>query len=149
MYAPIVYTVSNIECMAGAEGDLWVTSFEGKKPTLTEKVKPTWDIGGQFPHKLKLIKAEPTWYYERVADSSPKPQVKKEAKSYTADPAKMESIELQNNKNNAVALYCHVVEQGTPFDKDKLNDIFQVVKSLGAESYLVTEAKKMGAVDKA
>ena len=148
MYAPIVYTVSNIECMAGAEGDLWVTSFEGKKPTLTEKVKPTWDIGGQFPHKLKLIKAEPTWYYERVADSSPKPQVKKEAKSYTADPAKMESMEYSNARNLAVQMYCHVTDQGTPPDYELLDTIFRHINALGKD--LVTVAKeKYGAVDKA
>ena len=148
MYAPIVYTVSNIECMAGAEGDLWVTSFEGKKPTLTEKVKPTWDIGGQFPHKLKLIKAEPKWYYERVADSSPKPQVKKEAKSYTADPAKMESMEYSNARNLAVQMYCHVTDQGTPPDYELLDTIFRHINALGKD--LVTVAKeKYGAVDKA
>ena len=133
MYAPVKYIVSNVECMVGTEGDLWVTTFEGKKPTLTEKVKPTWDVGDEFPHKLKLIKAEPTWYYERVNEPQFKPQPKVEAKPYQADPAKMESIELQNSKNNAVALYCHVVEQGVPFDKGKLNEIFQVVKSLGNE----------------
>ena len=148
MYAPIVYKVSNIECMAGAEGDLWVTSFEGKKPTLTEKVKPTWDIGDEFPHKLKLIKAEPTWYYERVADSSPKPQVKKEAKSYTADPAKMESMEYSNARNLAVQMYCHVTDQGTPPDYELLDTIFRHINALGKD--LVTVAKeKYGAVDKA
>jgi len=147
--------VSNIEKMAGVDGPVWVTSFEGKKLTLTEKTEPTYQIGDILPFSVKVVKPpegqKGQWYYVRVDGGGAPPQAKtaaKQSKSYTADPQKIESIELQNNKNNAVNLYCHITEQGTPFDKDRLNEIFQVVKALGSESYLVKAAKEMGAVEK-
>ena len=151
-YEPVKYIVENVECMQGENGDLWVTSFRGKKTTLSEYVKPTWDVDDELPFKPKLVK--PTdgsrWYYERPAEGEkkkPTAYAKAVPKTYTASPEKIESIELQNNKNNTTTIYCHCTEVGTPFNKDLFDEIFQIVKATGAESYLVKEAKRLGAVE--
>ena len=145
------YIVENIECMQGAEGDLWVTSFQGKKTTLTEKVKPTWDIGDELPFKPKLIK--PTdgsrWYYVRPLDGeAPKPTktYQKQEKTYKADPAKIDSMEYSNARNLAVQMYCQITEQGTPANWDLLDSCFRHITALGKD--LVSVAKEQyGAVE--
>ena len=153
-YEPVKYIVENIECRQGTDGEVWTTSFQGKKTTLTEKVKPTWNRGEELPFKPKLIKPpDAKWYYERPQEgasspaptsSNPKPTPQK---SYTADPAKMDSIEYQNARNLAVEMYGHVTEQGVPPDYELLDTIFRHINALGKD--LVSVAKEQyGAVEK-
>jgi len=71
----------------------------------------------------------------------------RQSKSYTADPQKIESIELQNNKNNAVAIYCQVTEKGTPFDGELLGKLFRACQALGADIVQVAK-EEYGAVEK-
>ena len=147
--------VSNIEQMVGGDGQpLWVTYFEGKKLTFSEKTEPTWKKGEQLPFKVKVVNPPgKPWYYMRSEDTGatanvkPPQTQKKEGKSYTADPQKIESIEYQNSRNVAVQLYCHVTEPGTPFDRDMLMEVFRACQALGAD--VVDVAKKAyGAVEK-
>ena len=148
-YEPVKYIVENIECMQGTDGEVWVTSFQGKKTTLTEKVKPTWSIGGELPFKPKLIKPpDAKWYYERPQESEqPKKSYPQQQKTYQADPAKMDSIEYQNARNLAVQMYCKVTKDGVPPDYELLDTIFRYINALGKD--LVSVAKKeYGAVEK-
>ena len=146
--------VSNIEKMAGVDGPVWVTSFEGKKLTLTEKTEPTYQIGDILPFSVKVVKPpegqKGQWYYVRVDGGGAPPQAKtaaKQSKSYTADPQKIESIEYQNARNLAIEMYCHITEQGTPPDYELLDTIFRHINALGKD--LVTVAKEQyGAVEK-
>ena len=137
----------------------WIVSFEGKKMTFTDWDTPTYAVGDELPYELELMKPEgKKWYWKKrgVASSGgSKPAttsqstVKQEGrtKSYSADPAKIESIELQNDKNNAAKLYCHVTEQGTPFDSDMLNKLFRACQALGVDVVSVAK-KEYGAVEK-
>ena len=126
----------------------WKVDFEEVDIPLITYLEPWFEIGSEIPkEKLKRTGDGKFYTYSKDdGDKAPRTQ-KTTPKSYTADPAKMESIELQNNKNNAVQLYCHVTEPAVPFNKDLLKDIFREVQTLGNENYLVKEAKKMGAVE--
>lgn len=152
-YEPVKYIVENIECRQGTDGEVWTTSFQGKKTTLTEKIKPTWDRGDELPFKPKLIKPpDAKWYYERPEGTgfTPKPQATRPTqspKSYTADPQKIESIEYQNARNLAVEMYGKVTEDGVPPDYELLDTIFRHINALGKD--MVTVAKEQyGAVEK-
>ena len=146
--------VSNIEEMVGPDGPVWVTSFEGKKLTLTEKTEPTYQIGDILPFSVKVVKPpegqKGQWYYVRVDGGGAPPQAKtatRQSKSYTADPQKIESIEYQNARNLAIEMYCHITDQGTPPDYELLDTIFRHINALGKD--LVTVAKEQyGAVEK-
>lgn len=62
-------------------------------------------------------------------------------------PEEQASIERQVDKKNAVEIYCHVTEQGTPFDAEQLRKIFKACRALALD--IVEEAKKgYGAVEK-
>jgi len=81
-----------------------------------------------------------------VGQTTEKKPVQQVAKSFTADPAKMESMEYSNARNLAVQMYCHVTDQGTPPDYELLDTIFRHINALGKD--LVSVAKEQyGAVD--
>ena len=148
--------VSNIEeLQSTTDGKpYWLISFEGKKMGFTDWDKPTYGEGDELPFELELVKPEDKkkkWYWKKkgvAAKSTPvKTEQSKQTKSYTADPQKIESIELQNNKNNAVNLYCQVTEKGTPFDAELLGKLFRACHALGADVVKVAKTD-YGAVEK-
>ena len=145
--------VSNIEeLQSTTDGKpYWLISFEGKKMGFTDWDKPTYGVGDELPFELELVKPEgKKWYWKKkgvAATSTPvKTAQSKQSKSYSADPQKIESIEMQNNKNNAVELYCQVTEKGTPFDADLLGKLFRACHALGADVVKVAK-EKYGAVE--
>ena len=141
--------VSKIEQTVGGYGNpLWIISFEGKKLTASEKIEPQFKIGDALNVQFHKPPAgqEGAWWYEILHDDKTPVSTKPKEKSYTASPEKIESIEYQNSRNIAVQLYCHVTEQGTPFDAAKLLEIYKVCSNLG-KNPIVKEAKKMGAVE--
>ena len=151
-YEPVKYIVENIECMQGEKGDLWVTSFVGKKPTLSEYVKPTWDIGDELPFKPKLIKAEPQWYYERSAETEkPKKTYPKQEKTYKADPEKLDSIERISIGKTAMEAYCKTTDDSVPWNPSHYREIYRDIKEViqhGGDLPVVNVAKKeYGAVE--
>ena len=115
----------------------WRIDFEGVEKCCLMFNKPKFSEGDEIPDKnFKLTKSGE--YYIWVGDGETKSYPRK---SYARPPEEMESIERQVDKKNAVEIFCHVTDAGTPFDDGKLTEIYKVCHSLGRNP-VVEEAKR-------
>jgi len=120
----------------------WRVEFEGDEYPLLMFSKPQFSEGDDIPEDtLKLAGKEGQEYYTL------KEKPKQSSRAYGKSQEEIASIELQVEKKLAVELYCHVTEQGSPFDGDLLLKLFRACQALGKD--LITVAKQQyGAVEK-
>ena len=120
----------------------WRVEFSDAEYPLLMYSKPQFSEGDNIPEDtLKLAGKEGQEYYTL------KEKPKQSNRTYGKSQEEIASIELQVEKKLAVELYCHVTEQGSPFDGDLLLKLFRACQALGKD--LITVAKQQyGAVEK-
>ena len=122
--------------------DIWRVEFEGDTKLMWLGFSPSFSAGSEIEDsKLQLSKSGKCWIFKRRQETKPSVSSKKTTeKSYTADPQKIESIEFQNARNNAVTLYCQVTKQGDEFDNALLTKLYKACETLGKD--VISVAKK-------
>ena len=119
----------------------WAIELEGTDRPMLLWTKPQFNEGDDIPEEdIELKGKEGNQYWAFKATSTPKTESRKGSKSYTADPQKIESIEFQNARNNAVTLYCQVTKQGDEFDNALLTKLYKACETLGKD--VISVAKK-------
>ena len=119
----------------------WAIELEGEERPMLLWNTPQFNEGDDIPKEsLELKGKEGNQYWTFVKTPTSKSEPKKGGKSYTADPQKIESIEFQNARNNAVILYCQVTKQGDEFNNSLLTKLYKACETLGKD--VISVAKK-------
>ena len=125
----------------------WRVDLESTEVPLLLFSKPQVTEGTDIPaDKLEMSGKEGNYYWkfkEVATESKPAPTVDKPPeKTYGKSKDEQESIKRQSARRDAVEIYKHCTEAGTPFAKDLFEDYLEHMLMYGDP--LIAEAVKMG-----